>query len=121
VGCKAEGVIEQIDGVISIDGTLYLVEMKWWSKRLGRPEVADHLVRIYGRSVAGGIIISTSGYTDPAVTTCREALAQKVCVLSTLSEILLLLEREASLVELLKVKIQAAVVDKNPFVEQSWA
>ena len=32
VGNEGEGIIEQIDGVIEIDGYLYLVEMKWCNK-----------------------------------------------------------------------------------------
>lgn len=117
VGFAGEGVVEQIDGVIVLDGTVYLVEMKWWSEPLGIREVSHHLVRVYGRACAGGIIISSSGYTEPAVTICRETLAQKVCVLAQLSEIVLLLELDGSLTEMLRTKVQAAIVDKNPFLE----
>ena len=28
---------------------LYLVEMKWWEKPIGRQEIAPHLVSVYGR------------------------------------------------------------------------
>jgi restriction system protein len=46
-GGDGEGVIEQIDGVIGIDGHLYLIEMKWWDKPIGVPEISQHLVRIF--------------------------------------------------------------------------
>jgi restriction endonuclease Mrr len=117
VGSAGEGVIEQIDGVIDLDGNVYLVEMKWWSEPLGVSEVAQHLVRVFNRDAARGILISQSGYTDPAVTTCRESLAKSVFVLAKLEEIVFLLEREGSLAELLRAKVQGAIVDKNPLVE----
>ncbi|MCL5998795.1 MAG: restriction endonuclease [Chloroflexi bacterium] len=31
-----EGIAEQVDGVVEIEGVLYLVEMKWWNDPLGR-------------------------------------------------------------------------------------
>lgn len=79
--------------------------------------MSQHLVRVYSRANVGGIIISSEGYTEPAITVCREALVQKVCVLSKLAEIVRLLEGDGSLSELLRVKIQAAIVEKNPLFE----
>lgn len=117
VGAAGEGVIEQIDGIVEFDGHIYLVEMKWWSQPLGVPEVSQHLVRVFNRDAARGILISKSGYTSPAITTCRESLAKSVFVLANLEEIVFLLEREGSLVDLLKAKVQAAIADKNPLVE----
>jgi hypothetical protein len=117
IGVYGEGVVEQIDGVIVLDGDVYLVEMKWWSGPLGPGEVAQHLVRVFNRNAARGILISQSGYTDPAVTTCRESLARSVFVLAKLEEIVFLLEREGSLADLLRAKVHAAIMDKNPLVE----
>lgn len=113
-GDEGEGIVEQIDGVIELDGHVYLVEMKWWNKPLGRSEVSPHLVKLFSRSEARGIFIASSGYTDPAVTTCKDALSMKLVVLCGLDEIVQILDTEASLRELLKEKIHAAVVDKNP-------
>jgi restriction system protein len=48
------------------------------------------------------------------VTTCKEALARIVVVLTGLQEIVKLLEREDDLAEFLRAKVRAAVVDKNP-------
>jgi restriction system protein len=115
VSPTGEGVIEQIDGVIELDGEIYLVEMKWWEKPLGNAEVSQHLVRVFTRHCARGLLISYSSYTGPAIAICRDALAQMVVVLCDLKEIVQLLEREGDLRELLRAKIQAAVVDKNPF------
>lgn len=117
IGTDGEGVVEQIDGIVEFDGHIYLVELKWWSQPLGVGEVSQHLVRVFNRRASRGILISQSGYTGPAITTCRESLAQSVFVLAKLEEIVLLLERDGSLVEFLKAKVQAAIIDKNPLVE----
>jgi len=114
VGEEGEGVIAQIDGVAEIDGYLYLVEMKWWAKPLGKIEVSPHLVNVFNRGHVGGILISASGYTKAAITVCKEALSQKVIVLCELDEIVTMLERQASLKEFLKAKLNAAAVEKKP-------
>ncbi len=115
IGQEGEGVIEQIDGAIEIDGYIYLVEMKWWKEPLGRADVSPHLVKVFSRGQAGGILISNSGYTEPAITTCQEALSQKTIILCELEEIVKVVERQGSLLELIKMKIRAAVVEKKPF------
>lgn len=67
VGDRGEGIIEQIDDAIEIDGQLYIVEMKWWSKSLGAAQVAQHLVRVFGRPGCGEIVIAQPGLSAPAV------------------------------------------------------
>lgn len=114
VAPTGEGVIEQIDGVIEMDGEIYLVEMKWWDKPLGTGDVSQHLVRVFSRNCARGLLISYSGYTDPAVAICKESLSRMVVALCGLQEVVQLLEREDDLVEFLKKKVRAAVIDKNP-------
>ncbi len=113
-GDHGDGVIEQIDGLVEIDGELYLVEMKWLKEPIGVSDVSQHLVRIFNRGNARGIFISASDYTEPALKTCRESLSRAVFVLCRLEEIVRLLEREGDLKEWLKTKIKAAIVDKNP-------
>jgi len=112
---EGTGIVEQIDGVIEMDGYLYLVEMKWWKDPIGKREVAPHLVRIFTRGHAGGILISASGYTDPAILDCKEALTQKIVVLCELQEIIHLLENRGNLKDFLKSKINIAVMEKKPF------
>lgn len=114
VSQTGEGIIEQIDGVVELDGEIYLVEVKWWNKPLGTGEVSHHLVRVFSRNCARGLLISYSGFTDPAVSICREALARMVVALCGLQEIVRLLEQEDDLREFLKAKVRAAVIDKNP-------
>jgi restriction system protein len=61
VGDQGEGVIEQIDGAIELDGNVYLVEAKWWNQPLGAGATAQHLVRVYSRGDVKGLFISASG------------------------------------------------------------
>ncbi len=110
-----QGVVEQIDGVIELDGHLYLVEMKWWKDALGPGEVAQHLVRVFNRGQSRGIFISASAYTPAAILSCKESLTRAVFVLCDLEEFVHLLEQEKDLQDFLKQKIAAAIVEKNPY------
>lgn len=115
-GDSGEGIVEQIDGVIELENHLYFVEMKWWKDPIGVPEISQHLVRIYHRPESRAIIISASNFTAPAVSTCREALVKgKVVTLCTLEELVMLLDRQGDLTDFLRRKVEAAIVDKNPF------
>jgi hypothetical protein len=86
-GDEGQGIIEQIDGMVEIDGRLYVVEMKWWDKPVGREAIAPHLVSVYGRGDVGGIFISYSDFTPAAIEDAKTGLAQKVFVLAQLQEI----------------------------------
>ncbi len=114
-GHRGEGIIEQIDGVVEMEGHHYLVEMKWWNKRLGKPQISESLVNIYHRGQARGIFISASGYSDPAITMCKEALQKAVVVLCDLEELVQVLERKVELKVFLRAKVNAAMTDKNPY------
>ncbi|MCZ7400771.1 MAG: restriction endonuclease [Candidatus Methanoperedens sp.] len=116
-GACSDGIIEQIDGLVELDGHLYLVEFKWWNKPLGTADVSPHLVRVYNRGgQARGIFISYSEFTTPAINTCRDALAGGVVIiLCNLKEIVDLFENEGDIKKWLKDKVTAAVVDRNPF------
>lgn len=113
---KGEGVLEQIDGVIELDGHLYLVEMKWLKGPVGKADLSEHLMRIYHRGQARGFFISASGYSPAAVDTAREALQHTVFALAEVEEIVLLLERELDLVHWLREKLRIAQLDKQPRV-----
>ena len=91
--------------------SVFLVEIKWWKDAIGPGDVAQHLVRGHAR----GIFISASGYTSAAVLSCKESLTRAVFILSTLGELTFLLEREGDLREFLREKINAAILDKDPF------
>jgi len=115
VGDAGEGIVEQIDGVIELGGTLYFVEMKWYRDPVGKPEISEHLVRLMSRAEVRGIFISASDFTEPAIHTVREFLQHKVLVLSTLQEIVRLLEQQDDLAEFFTKKVQAAQIHKNPY------
>jgi len=115
VGNAGEGIVEQIDGVIELGHTLYFIEMKWYRNPVGTPEISQHIVRLMARAEMQGIFISASDYTEPAIHTAREFLQQKILVLSTLEEIVGLLERQGDLADFFRKKIQAAQIDKNPY------
>jgi hypothetical protein len=108
------GPLEQVDGVIELDGHIYLVEVKWWNHRLGPGDVAHHMVKVGHRGGVRGLVISASGFTDSAITTCRDELMRGVFVLAELRELVLWMEREHSLRAALKAKIDHAMIDKNP-------
>lgn len=115
IGDDGEGIVEQIDGVIELDGQIYLVEMKWLKGNLDINAVSRHLVRIYHRGYSRGIFISATEFSPGALEICTEALQKTVVVLCLLEELVLLLEREGDLKEFFKDKIEAAIVDKTPF------
>lgn len=110
-------VVEQIDGVIELNGEIHLVEMKWLKEPVGMSEFLPHLSRLHSRANAHGIFIAANGYTASVVSECRNALSQKTLFLCSLQEFVMLLHRHDDLVELLRKKSQAAIVDKNPFLE----
>ncbi|MDX2087843.1 MAG: restriction endonuclease [Kofleriaceae bacterium] len=113
-GNEKEGIVEQIDGLIESDGHLVLVEMKWHREPIGQAEISPFLVKVYSRGDARGIFISASGYTDAAIATSRVALHQKAVALAELEELFFLLDGDGDLETLLRAKMTAAIVDRNP-------
>lgn len=110
-------VLEQIDGVIELDGAIHLVEMKWLNAPVGIGEFTPHLSRLFMRANAHGIFIATNGYTESVLTECKNALNLKTIFLCSLQEFVMLLQRQGDLVALLKRKSQAAIIDKKPYLE----
>lgn len=112
-------VVEQIDGLIELDGHTYLVEAKWWNKPLAPKETAQHLVRVHNRGDVRGLYISSSGYTPAAISQCEQALASKLVVLAETHELVLLLEQDGNVADWLKAKARAAAVDRLPLFRPS--
>jgi restriction system protein len=115
VAVPGEGVVEQVDGVIELDGEIYLIEMKWHKDQIGVSEVSPHLVRVFNRGFSRGIFISYTTYTPGAIETCKESLGKMVIVLCTLDELVNILERESDVREFLRAKVRGSVVDKEPY------
>lgn len=110
-------VVEQIDGVIELDGHLYLVEMKWLKSPVGVNELGSHMMRLFARPDARGIFISSAGFTSSAIAECVTHSANKTMVLCTIEEIVMLLMHERDLVGFLKSKVHSALLSKKPFDE----
>lgn len=117
VGKPGQGIVEQIDGAVELDGQTYLVEMKWLKNPVSKGDVAEHLVRVFGRNSSRGIFISYSEFSAAAVETCKECLGQAVMVLCTLEELVHLVDKEANVKKFLNTKIQRCIVEKEPFVK----
>jgi hypothetical protein len=113
-GDEGEGIVEQIDGVIELDGEIYLVEMKWLEQPVGVADIAPHFVRVFSRDAARGIFISASSFTEPAITQSKQALAKMVSVLCELEELVHLLERNADAREYFREKVRAAITERRP-------
>jgi restriction system protein len=114
VGDEREGIVEQIDGAIELDGEIYLVEMKWLEEPIGTAQISPHLVRLFSRSEARGIFISQSRFTEPAVAQSKQALAQKVSVLCELEEIVRVLDHERDIGGYFREKVRAAITERRP-------
>ena len=115
VGEQGEGIVEQVDGVVELKNAVYFVEIKWYTDRVGKAEIAEHLVRLISRAEARGLFISASDFTEPAIHTSREFLQHKVIALCHLQEIVSALEQQHDLSDFLNQKIEAAIIHKNPY------
>lgn len=117
-GIEGEGIIEQIDGAIKLENNFYLVEMKWYEKQsIGVAEIAQSLVRLMNREESRGIFISYSDFTSAAITQVRDFLNHKTMILITLQEIVKILENKQDLATFLSGKVQAAILDRNPYFQ----
>lgn len=110
-------VVEQIDGVIEFEGHTYLVEMKWLKDPVGVNELSSHFLRLFARPDVRGLFISTSDFASTCIAECQTHSANKTMILSSLREFVILLANERDLLEMLRVKVRAAVLEKSPFVE----
>lgn len=114
-------IFEQIDGAIEIDRRLFLVEVKWYKDPIDVNHVSRHLVRVFSRSEAHAIMISASEFTESAIAICKDGLRDKVVSLVLLEEIVRWLDSEGDLTDLLRQKIQLAILDRMPFSRVSPA
>lgn len=110
-------VVEQIDGVIEFEGHIYLVEMKWIKAPVGVNDLGAHMMRLFARSDARGIFISSSNFASTAIAECVTHSTQKTMVLCSLEEITMLLINKSDLVSFLREKVRAAVIEKKPYFE----
>jgi restriction system protein len=118
VGNSGEGIVEQIDGAIELDGHLFIVEMKWLSEKVGPEPAGYFLSKVFSRSDCGGILIAHPGVTPAAVRHFETALQGKRTVfICTLQEIFGVLNSGDSLTEHLRQRRQRAILDGQPSLE----
>ena len=110
---ESNRLIEQVDGAIELKGELYILEIKWTGKRIDKKELSDFLVSVYHRGHARGIFVSSSGYTEAAILSGREALQRTVVVLLELSDIVKIIEDRTDLAERLNERVTDAVLYKR--------
>jgi len=110
-------VVEQVDGVIEFEGHTYLVEMKWLKDPVGVNELSSHFLRLFARPDVRGLFISTSDFASTCIAECHTHSVNKIMVLSSLREFVMLLVGEHDLLPMLRTKVRAAVLDKKPFLE----
>lgn len=105
--------LEQTDGVVEIASHLYLIEVKWYKKAIGVPEVQELLGKIFLRpeSSARGIFISANHFTEPAIRLAQQAASKRVLVLCSLAEIVQALEREENLGRFFKDKADRTIME----------
>jgi restriction system protein len=116
VGDEGEGIVEQIDGVIELDGHLYLVEMKWEKDALDVIAVSRHLSRLFVRDDAmRGIVIAANGYGGAAIAECKKAITKRVIVLLDLHVFVRTLETEGDLLAVLRKVTNDARIQQNPY------
>ena len=116
---KGYGTSEQVDGAVKMDSHVYLVEIKWHKVPIGVEDISRHINRLVIRSECRGLYISYSGFTEPAVATCREAMKVAPIILCSLKEIVLLLERDESLEDFFTKKFDKLILYKDPYFEIS--
>jgi hypothetical protein len=111
-------VVEQVDGVVKLDGRLCLVEMKWLKNPVGPEDVSRHMMRMIPRGSASALFISNTTFTEAAIMVCRDSLKHAPVALATVQELVELLYAEGRLAELLTFKLDAAVMQREPFVSR---
>ena len=105
------GTSEQIDGAITLDGSVYLVEAKWWAEKLSHKDVSDLYVKISTRPLhTRGLFISGSGYTDECVEVCVKARMSQV-ILVACEDLVDCFENALTLSEMIRKKAEYAMTE----------
>jgi hypothetical protein len=110
---------EQVDGVIELDSSLYLVEVRWEELPIGLTDIQKHLELLSSGDEASptkGIIISFASFTEQAIDAAKQAYRDgHLLVLCTIGDFAQTVEGEGHFDALLRTRIHIATVGKNPF------
>ncbi|MFG2557265.1 hypothetical protein ACGFWF_46295 [Streptomyces sp. NPDC048581] len=93
---------------LEVDGSQYLVEIKWWGAPVEINTMSRHLVRVCSRTEVRALFISPSRFTKAALEESTRALNQRVIVLGDLRELVLLLEQQDDVTSWLRKKVRLA-------------
>jgi hypothetical protein len=88
--------------------------MKWWAEPLGPGNVTQHQVRVFNQERGRGLFVASSGCTSAAVAACRKQLNHAPLILTELREFVSLLDAGDDLAAMLRAKVDAAVLDREP-------
>lgn len=107
---------EQIDSAFTFDGTSYLIECKWWGKKVGRP-VLDELNGKIGRSGAGtsGLLISVNGWSNKVVSTLKQNQNKRIILMDG-DDVYAILMEKISFAKMMREKVEALALKSEPFI-----
>jgi len=102
---KIEG--EQIDGSFVLGNDIYLLEAKWTSKNIGKPDLVVFNNKVTSKSgFTRGLFISYFRYTDEAIKTLAIGTTVKI-ILMTVEELAISLQQNRPLSDVLGKKVRA--------------
>ena len=90
------GIIEQIDGVVHVEGQVYIVEMKWWNESLGVGDVAALMIWVLSGTQSRGIFIVCPDYSGTAIERVRKQRGRSPFVLCELEDVVHVRDTQAS-------------------------
>jgi len=105
---------EQIDGVIELKSTLFLIEMKWEKEKIGIDKIARFMTRLYSRNGVDGIMISSSGFSESGFDCVDKNLNQKTVGFIDLAQISSILHSKKDLKEYLESFIAGVRLNLKP-------
>jgi len=106
-------VVEQIDGAIMLDGKVYLIEMKWEKEPIGVDKVAVFTNRLFTRNDVGGMIISASSFTSPAIKNANELLSHKSIALIELKDVYDVIDQKKDLQQYIRQVLGASQLNRK--------
>lgn len=107
--------LEQIDGVVELRGTLFLVEVKWEKTPLGPGPVGQHLARVYNRNdTMGAILVSGSGFTEGGASSMDAFIRKRRGCLVEVYELIRWLELGIEGPAALLKKLEVAEISTKP-------
>lgn len=110
---------EQIDGLIQLDGEIYLIEAKWEKQPVGESALLAFRGKVEGKSqFTRGVFISISGYSLPGIEAFTQGKSPN-CFLLDGEDLQAVLSGGILLCELLRLKFRRLAEEGRVFVPAS--